>query len=186
MRILPLTVCALVFALPAKADKFWLSDPAAQKTASAGSSPEVVDGVLISEDADNYHVRVAGGELVLPKKAVFKIEKDDLTIETIVKGEKDSAEKLALANRERVLKQQIAQKERDVRVAEASAKRSDRKAADASAKVEPAAAPVAGFDPVIGRAIGPAIDPVREALLAYELTRDRAYLRLARQMRRDR
>jgi hypothetical protein len=183
MRILPLSICALVFALPAKADKFWLTDPAAQKTASPGSSPEVVDGVLIAEDADNYHVRVAGGEMVLPKKAVFKIEKDDLTIETIVKGEKESAEKLALANRERVLKQQIAQKERDVRVAEASAKRSAKAVEASSSKSEPVV-PVAGFDPVIGRATVSSGDMVRQALLAYELTGDRAYLRAARQLRR--
>ncbi|MBL8754122.1 MAG: hypothetical protein JNK15_12550 [Planctomycetes bacterium] len=175
MRILPPLVCALVFALPAKADKFWLSDPAAQKNAAAGSSPEVIEGVLLAEDADNYHVRVVGGELVLAKKSVFKVEKDGLKLDTIVKAEKDAAEALALANQERALQQQVAKKEREVRAAEASMRKSD--------KVAGAKAADADFDPVLRRA-APRADLVREAMAAYEQTGDRAYLKAARQLRR--
>jgi hypothetical protein len=175
MRILPPIVCALLFALPAKADKFWLSDPAAQKNPVAGSSPEVIEGVLLAEDADNYHVRVVGGELVLAKKAVFKVEKDGLKLDDIVKAEKGAAEALALANQERALQQQVAKKEREVRAAEASLKKSDQPAAQKAAD--------AGYDPVVRRA-APRPDLVQEALLAYEQTGDRAYLRAARQLRR--
>lgn len=182
MRTLPLIACALLFALPAKADKFWLTDPDAAKNAAPGSSPEFVAGVLLAEDGDAYHIRVVGGELILAKKSVFKIEKDGLSLDAIVKAEKDGAEALALRNRERLLKQQIAKKEREVQVAEASAKKGAAKpAAQASAKGEAAAA---GFDPVVGRAVPATGDPLREAQLAYEASGDRANLRALRQLRR--
>lgn len=176
MRILSISACALLLALPAKADKFWLSDPAAQKNAAAGSSPDAIEGVLLAEDAEGYHIRIVGGELVLAKKSVFQVEKDGLTIDDIVKAEKDSAEALALANQERGLQAAVTKKEREVRAAEASARKSDAKAAESKA-VE------AGFDPVVDRAPSRG-DLVRDAMLAYELTRDRAYLRAARQLRR--
>ena len=107
MRYLPLTVCALLFAVPAKADKFWLSDPAAEKNAAAGSSANVLEGVLIAETEDAYQVRIVGGEVFLPKKAVFKVEKDGLTLDSIAKSEKDNSEALAAANREREMLQDI-------------------------------------------------------------------------------
>ncbi|MFY9343103.1 MAG: hypothetical protein WAT39_11470 [Planctomycetota bacterium] len=180
MRILPLSVCALLFALPAKADKFWLSDPAGAKNAAAGSSPDVIEGVLLAEDADGYHIRVVGGELVLAKKSVFKVEKDGLTVDAIAKAEKAAAETLALANKERQLKQAVAKKEREVQVAEATARKGGAKPVEASAKK--ATAP-AGFDPVIDRSTGP-VDDLRSAQLAFEATRDRDYLRALRQLRR--
>jgi hypothetical protein len=45
---------------------------------------------------------------------------------------------------------------------------------------------VTGFDPVLGVVRGPTIqqDLVADAQLAYELTRDRRYLRVLRQLRR--
>lgn len=176
MRIFSITACALLLALPAKADKFWLSDPAAQKNAAAGSSPDVIEGVLLAEDAEGYHIRIVGGELVLAKKSVFQVEKDGLTLDAIVKAEKDAAEALALANQERGLQAAVTKKEREVRAAEASARKSDTKATEGKA-VE------AGFDPVVDRAPS-RTDLVRDAMLAYESTRDRAYLRAARQLRR--
>lgn len=183
MRFLPLTACALLFALPAKADKFWLSDPDAQKNGVASSSPDVIEGVLLAEDADGYHIRVVGGELVLAKKRVFKVEKDGLTIDAIVKAEKDSADALALANKERELHQEIARKEREIRAVEAASRKGA--AQPAEAPQPEGAAPVA-FDPVLGvapAAMGRA-GLLREAKVAYEQTGDRAWLRTLRQLRR--
>lgn len=183
MRFLPLTACALLFALPAKADKFWLSDPDAQKNGAAASSPDVIEGVLLAEDADSYHIRVVGGEVVLAKKRVFKVEKDGLTIDAIVKAEKDSAEALALANKERELHQEIARKEREIRAVEAAARKG---AAQPAAAPQPEVTAPAEFDPVLGVATGAMgrAGLLREAKLAYERTGDRAWLRALRQLRR--
>ncbi len=179
MRLTLLTACAFLFALPAKADKFWLSDPATQKNTPATSSPDLIEGVLLAEDATDYHIRVVGGELVLAKKRVFKVEKDGLTLDGIVKVEKDRAEALALANQERQLQQQIARKERELKVAEAAAKKSAPKAVDAVAPRAEAPA----FDPVIG-VVRPAGDAQVELRAAYEATRDRDLLRQLRILRR--
>jgi hypothetical protein len=185
MRYLPHVACALLFALPAKADKFWLSDPAAQKNAPATSTPDVIDGVLLAEDADGYHIRIVGGEIVLPKKAVFKVEKDDLNVDAIVKREKDNAEAIARADKERQDAQRVARMEREVKAVEAAARRVAARAAEATAKAEPAPAPEPAFDPVLGAA-PVAVDAVTAARRAYEQTGDRAYLRELRQLRRAR
>jgi hypothetical protein len=183
MRFLSLCVCAALFAVPAKADKFWLSDPAAPQ--NSGGSPEVLEGVLLAESDEGYHVRIVGGEILLPKKSVFKVEKDALSLEAIVRAEQDGAEKLAAANRERELQQQAARKVREIEVLEASARKQVR-AAEATGGGQAQAAE-SGFDPVIGVARGPAMvqsDLIQDAHLAYELTRDRRYLRVLRQLRR--
>jgi hypothetical protein len=183
MRYLPLIACALSFALPASAQKFWLSDPEARKNAPEASAPDLVSGVLVSEDADGYHIRVVGGEIVLPKKVVFKVEKDDaLTLDAITKSEKDAAEAVALANKERELQQQIAKKEREMKAVEAAARRSASKPADAPASK--GVAVTEAFDPVVGVALVSRGDLVREMQVAYEATRDRDYLRALRQLRR--
>ena len=101
MRLIPLIVCTLLLSVPAKADKFWLEDPESHKNAAAGSSPAVIEGVLLSEDADGYHVRTVGGEVVLAKKSVFKIEKDGLTLDAIVKAEGAKAQANQAADQER-------------------------------------------------------------------------------------
>lgn len=182
MRYFPVTLCALLFAVPAKADKFWLADPASQKNAAAGSSPDYVEGVLLAESDEGYHVRVVGGELVLPKKSVFRIEKDGLSIDAILKAERDAAAGREAAEKERRLAQAAARASREAKAVEASASR----AAPVAAEVAPAieAAPV--FDPVIGVALQEAVDPLRAARLAWDQTRDRAYMRTLRQLRRQR
>lgn len=187
MRYLPLTVCALLFALPAKADKFWLSDPALEKDAAPGSSPNILEGVLIAETDEAYQVRIVGGEVFLPKKSVFKVEKDGLTVDTIAKAEKDSAEALAAANRERQLQAEIKKGERQVRAAEASARRSARPAEASASRRDVAPAPAPTYDPVLDVAQQlPVVDPQVAAKLAFEQTGDRAYLKLMRQLRRSR
>jgi hypothetical protein len=187
MRFLPLILpCALLFALPAKADKFWFSDPETQKNAPANSAPDMLEGVLVAEDADTYTVRIVGGEVVLAKKSVVKVEKDGLTVEQIGQSEKAAADGLAAADKERALQQDIARKERELRAAEASAKKSAAVPADASARVGGAAPAAAEFDPVLGVAPAApgALDLLRATQAAYELTGDRAYLRALRQLRR--
>jgi hypothetical protein len=180
MRILPLTACALAFALPAKADKFWLSDPATQPE---GSTPNYIHGVLLAEEGDAWRIRIVGGEVVLPKQAVFSVEKDDLTVDAITAAEKDAAEALAAANRERELQQEIARKERELRLAERAAKRSAQPAEASARPVAPAPAPA--YDPVLD-VVPPAglAELQRAARIAFEQTGDRAYLRELRRLRR--
>lgn len=182
MRCLLLTATALLFALPAKADKFWLSDPA--ENAEAGSSPNVIDGVLVAENDDGYQIRVVGGEVFLAKKSVFKVEKDGLSLDDIAKAEQKAADASAAAERERLMAQAAAARAAKVKVAEASAGRSEAKAVDAAEMKVPAPA---GFDPVVRRTTGtPQSDLVRDAQVAWSLTKDRRYLKILRQLRRMR
>ncbi|MBM4060976.1 MAG: hypothetical protein FJ265_07750 [Planctomycetes bacterium] len=189
MRLLPCVLFALGLALPAKADRFWLSDPAA-KTAD-GSAPNIIEGVLIAESDEGYHVRVVGGEVLLPKRAVFRIEKDALSIADIVRAEQELGRQAAAADAER-----------QERAASRSAKqRARRTAAEASASKRgaenpPPAAPAPahrpatpGYDPVLHRA-RPAAEPSRAELqadlqLAWTLTRDRRFLQALRRIRRE-
>lgn len=185
MRFLPLPVCALLLALPAKADKFWLSAPDAAQNQAAGSNPEVIEGVLIAEDNDGYHIRIVGGELILPRGSIRRIDKDGLTVDAIVKAEKEAAERLAAQNREREQLQQAQRQARQANVVEAAARRSQTPPPAAA----PAAAPgavVGGFDPVIGAVRGPdfQMQMLMDAQVAYDMTRDRRYLKLLRQLRR--
>lgn len=184
MRFLPLTACALLFALPAKADKFWLAETS-NTPANQASTPNFVEGVLMEETDGMYVLRVVGGEMRLPKSSVSKVEKDGLTIGAIEQAEKAAAEKLALQNRERELEQSAAKKAREIQVLEASARRSA-KPADAVVAPAPDVPPAPVFDPVIGvaRGVVPASDLLADAQIAYELTKDRRYLRIIRQLRR--
>lgn len=185
MRSLLFPALALLLALPAKADKFWLSDPADPKV-EAGSSPNVIEGVLIAENDDGYHVRVVGGELFLAKKAVFKVEKDSLSLDDISKAEQQAAEANAAAERERAAAEAASRRANQVRVAEASASKAAAKVVAADAEPAPAAEP-AGYDPVVGRATGTSqADLLRDAQVAWTLTKDRRYLKLLRQLRRMR
>ena len=90
----PILLCAAaLFAAPLKADKFWLGDP--DKQTVEGSAPDVIEGVLIDENATSYHIRVVGGEIVLSKKQVVKVEKDDLTLAKLLDAEQVERERLA-------------------------------------------------------------------------------------------
>ncbi len=184
MRILPLTLCALLLQVPAKADKFWLTDPDAQKGASEGSSPNIVEGVLIAESDEGYHVRIVGGEVLLPKKSVFKIEKDGLSIDAIVKVEQDQAKGREAADQERQLAQAATRRARVVKAVEASVRR------EVPAEPAPAAAAEQKpkFDPVLDALPDPKgmkhSELQREVQLAYALTKDHRYLKVLRQLRR--
>lgn len=188
MRILPLTAFALLFCAPAKADKFWLVDPKVEQNAPEGSSPNLIEGVLIAESDEGYHVRIVGGEIVLPKKSVYKIEKDDLTLEAIFKTELQGEAAGKQANEERRVAQDARQRDRNVRIAEAAASRSAG-VVDASATAVPQAAPVAPsyFDPVVGVSVNPAQNNrtlMRDVQLEWKATGDRRYLQMLRLLRR--
>jgi len=181
MRILLFPLAALLFTVPAKADKFWFSDPAANRAAE-GSLPDMIAGVLLGEDADVYRIRTVGGELVLAKKSVVRVEKDGLTVEAIERAEKEAADALAAANRERELRQQIGKKEREIRAAEAATKKGAGKPVEASA---PATVEPPTFDPVLG--VGKPRDGHADELRrSFELTGDRDLLRALRLHRRMR
>lgn len=189
MRTLPFVLCSLLLQLPAKADKFWLSNPENDKQQAEGSTPNVVVGVLIAESDEGYHVRVVGGELILPKAAVFKIEKDDLSIDAIAKTEKDQAAAREAADKERQMAAAAQRRAREAKAVEAAARRSDPAPSTTPGAADAAvAAADAGFDPVVGVDRSPAamgqIELLRELQLAWSLTKDRRYLRVLRQVRR--
>lgn len=184
MRILTLTLAALALAAPAQADTFWFSDPAARQDAPEGSQPDCIVGVLLGEDADGYRVRVVGGEVLLPKAAVVKIDKDDLTVAAIEQAEREAAEALAAANRERELRLQIGRKEREIRIAEAAM----RKSSSAPTAGKPPAVEEPAYDPVVGVARSGAkrsASPVYRSRLASERAAAReAHQQLRRELRR--
>jgi len=190
MRYLPLIAGVLLICAPAKADKFWLSDPAKQ-AATPGSSPDLIHGVLVAEDDEAYHIRIEGGELVLPKSRVFKVEKDGLTLDAIIKKETGKQKELAQANRERIAAQAEAKAQRDVRIAEASARRRARAVEADAPRIEVAPIQVtpiqpAEFDPVLGVVTGGVsdMDLIRDAEMLWKTTKDRRYLRQLRLLRR--
>lgn len=183
MRILATLLCALTCAVPAKADTYWFSEPPAASEENAVL--DCVRGVLLSEDAENYVLRVVGGEMTVAKKRVVRIDKDDLTVDAIAKTEADAAAALAKANEERALAQQVERARRDVQVADAAA----RKLADGGAPAPAPAAqgPAAPFDPVIGALRFGGVSKtqlVREATLRFRMTRNADDRRLMREIRR--
>lgn len=192
MRILLLPLVALCLQVPAKADKFWLSDPAAQKNAPEGSLPNLVEGVLIAESDEGYHVRIVGGEVLLPKKSVFRIEKDDLSIAAIVKQEQAAASQRAAAEEAapKAVPATARRKSAKAEAKEATAQR--REPTETPAPVPASAQPKAStFDPVIGREVPPTdglsqADLMAELQLAWTMTKDKRYLVALRQLRRMR
>ncbi len=185
MRILPLIAGSVLLCAPAKADKFWMADPKTEQNAPAGSSPNYIEGVLVASSDEGYHVRIVGGEIVLPKASVFKIEKDALTLDAIIKAEQAAKKTGELANEERRLTQTIQRRERDVQIAEASARRSAR---PVDAVVSRSAPTIPAFDPVLGIAgSGFASHQLQmaNARATWKLTRNRRYLKLLRQLRRQ-
>lgn len=172
---------ALLIAPVAKADKFWMVSPDEAKLMTAGS-PACLVGVLVAEDANTYTVRVVGGQVVLAKKSVVKIEKDGLTLDDVSKFEKADAERVAAADKER----------QQAQAAEASARRvrTDAQPVDATAHAAPLPAPLPApveeaYDPVLHvvRAIGVRENDIRAVELAFNITKDPRYRKMARQLR---
>ncbi|MCA8964424.1 MAG: hypothetical protein H6838_16025 [Planctomycetes bacterium] len=181
MRTIPLLLGVLALAAHAKADKFWLEDPAVAAKAAEGSSAAVIEGVLVAEKDGVYEIRTVGGTLFLPKANVFRVDRDDLTVAKVEQAEKDAAGALDAANQERRMVAEANTRARSLRAVEASARK-----ADAPAAVQPADA---GFDAVLGVSLDQNVNNASVRLQlrnAYAQTRDRSYLKTLRQLRRMR
>jgi hypothetical protein len=102
MARIPLSACiALALTAPcARADKFHFGSAAADQKLHAGAR-DVVSGVLLREEDGLYIIRVAGGEVGVPKAMVYKVEKDDLTLAAIEREEQDQAQRLKTVNARR-------------------------------------------------------------------------------------
>lgn len=172
MRILMLTTVAMVLCAPAKADKFWLDDPAKAEQAAEGSSPAFVHGVLLGEADGFYEVRVAGGTLRLPKASVHRIDRDDLTVAAVEAAEQDQRNALAAADAERQQAQAFRTVRRNVAVQAREASGSRDEVGDAPA-----------FDPVLG-VVRVDRDPLAELRLRFPEGRDRNERKVLRQLRR--
>lgn len=186
----PLILCAAaLFCAPAKADKFWLSDPA--KDTVEGSQPDVVEGVVLEETETLVHLRVVGGELFLSKSRIFKTEKDALTVKQIEDAEGKEQERLGKLAEAKKLDQAAERLRRDVEAVEATTHPAKAEAVEASL---PAPAPilpvvtatVPGFDPIVGRnaGYGAHLQIMAELELAWSLTKNRDYLVALRRLRR--
>ncbi|MEC8251742.1 MAG: hypothetical protein VYA51_13760 [Planctomycetota bacterium] len=178
MRLPLLCATALFFAAPAHADRFWLTDPEDAAKAAPGSSPAVIEGVLLADEGGYYQIRVVGGELRVPKAAVFKVESDAQTLETLAAAEAAGQQQRAQDDRERRERQRSRRAGRGraprARVAEASFSRPE--------------APARSFDPVLGVSStdNGSLQRMQEAKRAFAQTRDRRYLKLLRRLRRMR
>ena len=180
MRMLLLAAAAAAALQPSLlADRFHLASQQDASRATEGSSPDAIEGVLLGEEDGMYRLRVVGGEMWLAKSSVQRVEKDALTVADVEAREKAQATAAATPAQNAV---------------EATARRSDKAAADAVVAPAPAAAPApvrVRFDPVLGTMVDPAelmADAVleRELAFAYTMTKDRRYIRLLRQLRRTR
>jgi len=190
MRFPLFTLLALSLGAEARADKYWLTDPAAAKPGTPGH--EVLDAVLLRETATTYHLRLVGGVMELPKSRVWKVERDGLTVAQI------EAEELALrtaaeaADAERRAEQKTEQKAEQKTEQQTEPPSPTRgQPVEASAVRErpaPAAAPAKGhYDPILGRYVkAPGelsrAELRRELQFAYRMTRDPRYLAALRKL----
>lgn len=168
-------------------DKFWFEAPEAAQV--EGSAPACVEGVLLDETDDAYHVRVVGGEVWLPKAQVVKVEKDRLTIQRIERAEQKAAEDAAKAAAASPPATGEAGLD-EIAAEDAAPPCCDPQQELAVVEEFVEAAPVVPpyYDPVLHvLRVDPACSDwtlIRDLELAYEVTRDRTYLKLLRVMRR--
>lgn len=183
MRMLFLAAAAIAALQPhLLADRFLLASQQDASRAVEGSSPDVIEGVLLGVEDGMYRLRVVGGEMWLAKSSVQRIEKDALTVADIEAREKQQAEAAAKSGGANA-----------GTPTDAMVLRGDRNAVDAVTP-PPAEVPAPArvrFDPVLGTMVDPAefmADAAleRELTFAYTMTKDRRYIRLLRQLRRTR
>jgi hypothetical protein len=185
MNLLPLALVATALLAPrVLADKFWLGSPNDPKQAE-GSVAEFISGVLIDETKTEYHIRIAGGEIMLPKNRVIRVEKDGLTVDAVVRSEHDRGERLAAEDLERRRQQAEAMDAvaRD-RAMRAAAVEASMRNAEGAAPV-PAVQP--GYDAVRHVALPSAAAQAQQMIdlkAAYAETQDHAYIKQLRQLRR--
>jgi hypothetical protein len=181
MRYIPLALLAASLLAPhARADKFWLGSSETEKNALPGSSPNCIEGVLLSEDQKSYQIRVVGGEIVIEKSLVYRIDKDGLTIDAIARAEATAA--AARAKEAQAVPADLEVPMRRAIPAEASFQPSEAAPTEAAPETELL------YDPVIRRAlpVGGSRELMHELRLAWDLTKDRRYLTELRRLRRMR
>ena len=186
MRNLPLLLSATLLAAPANADQFWLTDRSSAADAAAGSSPEVIEGVLLADEGGYYRVRVIGGEVFLRKSTVFAVEQDGLNVEAIVAAELANKTEGERANRERGAAQATSRSRSRKSRGERSGYRAGDEASVVDASLRRPAASPRSFDPVVGAVANSdqQQELMRAAERAYSLTKDRRYLKQLRRLRR--
>lgn len=185
MNLLPLAIVAAALLGPrAMADKFYVGAANDPKQAE-GSAAEYISGVLIDETKIEYHIRIVGGEITLPKNRVLRVEKDGLTLDAVVRSEKDRSERLLAEDADR--------RRTQADTADAAARwRIERTATEATVRPSdvggPAPVVAPGFDPVLGTAVPSGAISEGELRLqlraAYDQTQDRTWLKQLRQLRR--
>ncbi|MGE0142377.1 MAG: hypothetical protein AB7I19_03885 [Planctomycetota bacterium] len=156
MRCFLPALLALAIAPAASADRFYLGTAETAAKFTHGN-PDFIQGVLLSETATEYVIRVEGGEVTLAKSAVWKVEADGLTAETLQKIEADKAPELARANQARrsalgSWHDSWMSRVREARATEASAQRVGANVSEATASTVRV-----GYDPVLDVAIDNAV-----------------------------
>lgn len=191
---LPLLLILATLAPGTAPDKFWLETETAG--AIEGSRPRCIEGVLLRQDETHYYLRVEGGEIGIEKASVVKIEQDGLTVDKISRSEKDAAAKRAVELAAAEHARQQARAAAEAAAVEAAAARADDFGpADAVELVEdvpmlaaPEPLPAPTYDPVLHVVRGPRESAdaalLRDLEIAYRLTRDRAYIKVIRRLRR--
>ncbi len=206
LRLALASLAALVLSPYASADKFYFTSDEETAKEEVDSLPDVVEGVLIAQDDENYTIRVEGGEVQVAKDMVFKIESDGLTVADLEAREAAAAPALAQADEERM---QFLAAER----AEAAARRAEAFAVEAAlieAEINAAAAAANAvympgvppvlieasyyYDPIIGVGVrrypGPGMGEsaalLRDMFYRYQQYRTPDLARQMRQMRRYR
>lgn len=196
MHLVRSVLLGLCLGSAAKADTFWLSDP--KVALPPGALPRTVVGVLLQQSDEGYHVRVVGGEVLLPRRAVFQIDKDNLSLDDILQQERAAAERALVREQERQAERQA--ERQGQRAVPAVAPRTTSEPAEASSGQAPAAAPYApldpanlpqprsGYDPVVRRHVSlpgemTRTELRRELAFAWRTTRDPRYLEALRQLR---
>lgn len=127
-RIVVPSLLLAVLAPSLRADKFYFaSDEDQEKTVGNAAKESFVEGVLLKEDKDSYTIRIMGGEMVVAKAMVVKIERDGLTVAQLEAAE--AARKDELAQQEtnrRQLQAAAAAARREAHAAEAAMPRDRR------------------------------------------------------------
>lgn len=101
-----LVVAVLPFlTVAARADKIHFLSKA-DKGKVVGNVPDYLEGKIISEDANTVEIRVQGGRMIINRKQIVRIEKDDtITVADIETREKAAAVRLQNADSKRLQRQ---------------------------------------------------------------------------------
>lgn len=120
----------VLLAQPASADKFYFASAEDQKKTVGNAAKEsFVEGVLLKEDKDSYTIRILGGEMIVAKSMVIRIERDGLTVAQLEAREATRKDELARQeNNRRQLQAAEAAARREARATEAAMRRERRPA----------------------------------------------------------